>query len=53
MSYKADSWWHRLRDKKILSMFDDGKSVYQIADEMQLSVQHIQVILKHYEELGK
>jgi DNA-binding NarL/FixJ family response regulator len=51
MTYKASSYWHRLRDQKIISLYEDGKNIYQIADEMGLSAQHIQVILKHYEEL--
>lgn len=39
------------REMQVLRGMANGKTQDQIADEMGLSAQHIQVILKHYEEL--
>lgn len=49
-TYRAKSWWHQERDKRMLSMYESGKNVEDIADAVQLSVKYMGEILKLYRE---
>lgn len=51
--YRAESWWHRERDKRLLSMRESGASIEEIAAAMQLSIEHVNKILKFYRERSR
>ena len=52
-TYRAESWWHRERDKRLLSMHESGKSTEEISAAMQLTVKYVGVILKFYRDKKK